>query len=159
MLPEAQKHIAAVEAKDRAEREEQLARQTRDALIRQYQSAIDTAQRRKAEPCFLSDDAETVFHLLSADVDRLSNEYEKGLRQARQSARPFPFAFDSPQAICFFFGELMLKKLPDLADRVSSRDGRGLGIDEGERVRVVAECDEVIARNEALLAELMGGAQ
>lgn len=35
----------------------------------------------------------------------------------------------------------------------------GLGIDEGERQRIIAECDETIARNKALLAQLMGGAQ
>ena len=65
---------------------------------------------------------------------------------------------DEP-AICYFFGDTILAKLPRLADRITSRDGRGNGIDEGRRARVVAECDEVIARNEALLAELMGGAQ
>lgn len=154
MLPSAREHIAAVEAKERTEREEQLARQSRDALIRQYETAIADAERRKTEPCFLSEDAETVFHLLSDDVARLAQEYEKGMHTARMTARPFPFRIDSPQAIAFFLGDLILKKLPELSDRVSTRDGRGLGIDEGERQRVIAECDETIARNKALLASL-----
>ena len=158
MLPEAKKHIAAVEAKERREREDQIARQSREALIRQYQSAINAAQLRKTEPCFLSEDAETVFHLLSDEIERLARQYEQGLHQSRQSARPFPFGFDSPQAIAYFSGDTIRKKLPALADRISSRDGRGLGIDEGERARIVAECDATIARHKALLADMIGSA-
>ena len=157
MLPSAQEHIAAVEAKDRSEREQQLARQSRDALIRQYESAIADAERQKTEPCFLSEDAEMVFRLLSNGIARLAREYEQEMHNARMSARPFPFPISSPQAIAFFLGDTIRKKLPELADRISTRDGRGLGIDEGERQRVIAEADAVIARNKALLAELIGG--
>lgn len=131
MLPQAIEHIDLIESKERTEREKLLAQQSRDALVRQYQGAIADAERRKVEPCFLNEDAETSYRVLSDSVDNLANEYEVGMRQSRQSARPFPFGFDSPQAISYFFGDMIRSKLPELADSISSRDGRGLGIDEG----------------------------
>ncbi len=158
MLPQAKEHIDAIERKERTEREQLLAQQSRDALVRQYHGAIADAERRKVAPCFLNEDAETPYRVLCNGVEQLAKEYEVGMRQARHSARPFPFGFDSPQAISYFFGDVILSKLPELADRISSRDGRGLGIDEGERQQVVAEWDEIISRNRALLAGLLGEA-
>lgn len=158
MLPQAMEHVAALEAKDRNEREEQLARQAHDATIRQYQNAIDDAERRKTDPIFNNDDAEAAYRILHDKVERLANEYEQGMHRSRQTARPFPYDLSSEPAICYFLGDLILQKLPPLADRIASRDGRGNGIDEAKRARIVAECDEIIARNTQLIADLTGAA-
>lgn len=154
MLPSAREHISTVEAKDRTEREEQLARQSREALIRQCETAIADAERRKTDPIFKNEDGETTYRVLRAKVERLANEYLQAMHTSRQSGRAFPFGFTDEPAICYFFGDTILAKLPQLADRISSRDGRGNGVDEDKRARVVEECDEVIARNKALLASL-----
>ena len=154
MLPEAQEHIAAIEATDRVDRETQIALQSREAMIRQYQKAILDAERRKDDPIFSNDEAETVYHILRDKIERLSDEFVRGMNRSRLSAQPFPYDFASEHAICYFLGDLILEKLPLLADRITSRDGRGYGIDEARRARTVAECDEIIRRNTQLLSDL-----
>lgn len=154
MLPQAQEHIAAVERKDRSEREEQLARQSREAEIRHYQNAIRDAERRITDPVFVNDEAESVYRILHDKIERLSAEYERSMHRSRLTAQPFPHDFASEHAICYFLGDLILEKLPLLADRITSRDGRGCGFNEAKRDRITAECGETIKRNTQLLSDL-----
>jgi len=64
---------------------------------------------------------------------------------ALQGGRPYPLNIGSEGAIAFFCGEMILEKLPGLADCISSRSGRGNGINEAKRDAVIVECERTIA--------------
>lgn len=91
---------------------------------------------------------------MNESVERLATEYQHGLWQAAHSGRGQKLDLSSDQAIAYFFGDIIRSKLPTLADRINSRDGRGGGINESKRASVIAECDVTIADAKAKLKDL-----
>lgn len=154
MLNIAADHINSVEAKDAAERLARREQTDRVTLIGVLQRTIADAERRKVAPIFSSESAETTFQGMHGNVEQLAAEYQNRLWQARQSGRGCQLELSSDQAIAYFFGDIIIAKLPALADQINSRDGRGSGINEAKRAAVVAECDATIADAKARLAEL-----
>lgn len=154
MLNIAADHIEAVEAKDSAERRARREHTDRVTLIGVLQRTIADAERRKVAPIFSSESSETTFQGMHGNVEKLAAEYQNRLWQARQSGRGCQLELSSDQAIAYFFGDIISAKLPDLADQINSRDGRGNGLNEAKRVAVVAECDQIISDAKAKLAEL-----
>lgn len=154
MLNIAAEHINAMEAKERAERLAQQQRTERLSQIGALQRVIAEAERRKIAPIFNSDDAATSYRNMKSRVDALAQEYERNMWGARQSAQPYPLNLSDDRAIAYFFGEIIIEKLPALAARICSRDCRGQVGDEAKRAEVVAECEATIADAKARLAAL-----
>ena len=154
MLNIAAEHIAAVEAKDAAERLAKQQQTDRVTLIGLLQRTIADAERRRVAPIFASEEAASTFQGMMSNVERLAAEYQHGLWQARQSGRGGNSDLSSDHAIAYFFGDIIKSRLPVLADQINSRDGRGNGISEAKRAAVVAECDATIAEAKARLSAL-----
>jgi hypothetical protein len=150
----AAEHINAVEAKEAAERFAKQQQTDRVAQIGLLQRTIADAERRKTDPIFINEEAEGIFVAMKNNVDRLAADYERSLAQARQSASPCLLQLDSEGANAYFFKETILAKLPELADRISSRNGLGSGLVESKRAAVVSKCDVVIAEAKAKLETL-----
>ncbi len=155
MLNIAADHINAVEAKDAAERLARREQTDRVTLIGVLQRTIADAERRKVAPIFSSEEAADTFKVMTGNVERLAAEYQHNLWQSIHSARGCKLDLSSDHAIAYFFGDIISAKLPALADKINSRDGRGTGISEAKRAAVVAECDKTIAEAKAKL-EIFG---
>lgn len=156
MLPEAQEHVAALEAKETAERQAALQHTERVRMIGMLQQTIADAERRKAAPIFSNETAEISHASMQAHVDRLASDYETRLWHELQAGRRYPLDLCSEGAIAYFSRDLILGKLPALAAKISSRDFRGEVASEEARAAVVAECDATIADASAKLDELNG---
>lgn len=156
MLPSAQQHIADIEAKASADRKAKQDQAEGEIQIKHMHRIIAEAERRKVAPVFASDDALTTFDMMKGRVEKLAEDYERGLLHALQGGRPYPLDLASEGAIAFFGFDVILGKLPGLADRISSRSGLGSGINETKRAAVVAECDAMIADAKAKLAVFTG---
>lgn len=154
MLNIAARHIQEVEAKDAAERLVNRTRSDREALIAGLRQIIADAERRKVAPIFSSEDASTTFQGMKSNVEHLATEYQNGLWQSRQCGRGTKLDLSSDQAIAYFLGDIIIAKLPALADQVNSRDGRGNGLNEAKRAAVIAECERTIAEAKAKLEAL-----
>lgn len=154
MLNIAADHINEVEARDAAFRAAERERTEKVRMIGVLQRTIADAERRKVEPIFSSEDAATTFQGMKDNVERLAAEYQSGLWRSRQSGRGMKLDLSNENAIAFFFGDLIISKLPALADQINSRDGRGNGINEAKRAAVIAECDATIADAKERLAAL-----
>lgn len=154
MLPEAQEHVAALEAKETAERQAALQHTERVRMIGMLQQTIADAERRKAAPIFSNETAEMSHASMQNRVDRLANDYENRLWHELQTGRRYPLDLCSEGAIAYFCRDLILGKLPALAAKISSRDFKGEVASEERRAAVVAECDRIIVDARAKLAEL-----
>lgn len=156
MLPEAQEHVAALEAKETAERQAALQHTERVRMIGVLQQTIADAERRKAAPIFSNETAEISHSSMQSRVDQLADDYENRLWHELQAGRRYPLDLCSEGAIAYFSRDLILGKLPALAAKISSRDFRGEVASEETRAAVVAECDATIADASAKLDELNG---
>ncbi len=155
MLPSAQQHIADIEAKASTDRKAKQDQAEREIQIKFMHQIIAEAEHRKTAPVFVSDEALTTFNLMKSRVESLAENYERGLLHALQGGRPYPLELASEGAVAFFGLDLILEKLPGLADRISSRSGRGSGINEEKRAAVIAECEATIADAKARLEILV----
>lgn len=154
MLPSAQSHIAETEAKETARRLAAQESQSRDQAIANARRGIAEAIARKEAPVFASEDAETSYRVMKDKVEAVAEKYVHELWSARQSGRPIQINLDSEGAIAFFFQDQIVEKLAVLADRISSRNCRGLGLNEAKRAEFVEACDALIAQHRATLARL-----
>ena len=154
MLNIAADHINAVEAREASFRATEQEHTEKVRMIGVLQRTIADAERRKVAPIFASDDAATTFQGMKDNVERMADEYQKALWQSRQSGRGMKLDLSNELAIAHFFGESIIAKLPALADQITSRDGRGAGINEAKRAAVFAECDATIADAKERLAAL-----
>ncbi len=154
MLNIAADHINAVEARDAAFHAAERERTEKVRMIGVLQRTIADAERRKVEPIFSSEEAAGTFQGMKDNVERLAAEYQSGLWQSRQSGRGSKLDLSSDQAIAYFLGDIIIAKLPTLAARICSRDGRGHVADEATRAEVIAECDATIADARERLAAL-----
>lgn len=155
MLNIAADHINEVEAKETTFRAAEQEKTERVRLIGVLQRTIADAERRKVEPIFSSEDAAGTFQGMKDNIERLAHEYQNGLWQSRQCGRGAKLDLTTDGAIAFFLGDIIIAKLPALADQINSRDGRGNGINEAKRAAVIAECEATIADAKAKL-EAMG---
>ena len=124
------------ENREAAERKAVMEKTERLRMIGVLQQIIAEAERRMRAPVFVNDTAEGTYQIMKSSIERLANEYETRLWHELQGGRKYPLEPDSAGAICYFFGELMLAKLPGLADRITSRDGRGQGFAEERKSAV-----------------------
>lgn len=154
MLPEAQEHVATMEAKETAERQATQQHTERVRMIGVLQQTIADAERRKAAPIFSNETAELSHASMQSHVDRLASDYENRLWHELQAGRRYPLDLCSEGAIAYFCRDLILGKLPALAAKISSRDFRGEVASEEKRAAVVAECERIISDAKAKLAEL-----
>ncbi|MBU1363795.1 MAG: hypothetical protein KKE51_08235 [Gammaproteobacteria bacterium] len=154
MLPEAQEHVAALEAKETAERQATLQQTERVRMIGVLQQTIADAERRKVAPIFSNETAELSNSSMQSRVDRLANDYENRLWHELQAGRRYPLDLCSEGAIAYFCRDLILSKLPALAAKISSRDFKGEVASEEKRAAVVADCDRIISEAKVRLAEL-----
>lgn len=154
MLNIAADHINAVEAREASFRAAEQDHTERVRMIGVLQRTIADAERRKLAPIFANEDAETTFRSMKTKVENLAAEYENRLWHERQGGRKYPLDLASEAAIAFFNLDSIMAKLPGLADRINSRNGRGGGIYEEKRVETIAECEATIANAKAKLAEL-----
>lgn len=155
MLNIAADHINAVEAKESAERKANQEHAERVMQIQHLQQIIADAERRKVDPVFANEDAETTFKSMKVRIENLAAEYENRLWHDRQGGRKYPMDLASESAIAFFNFDTIIAKLPGLADRMNSRSGRGSGIFEEKRAETIAECEATIAEAKAKL-EVIG---
>lgn len=154
MLNIAADHINAAEAKEASFRAAEHEHTEKVRMIGVLQRTIADAERRKVEPIFASEEAVTTFQGMKGNVERMADEYKNNLWQSRHSGRGMKIDLSNELAIAYFFGDSIIAKLPALADRVSSRDGRGNGINEAKRAAVIAECEATIAEAKAKLEAL-----
>lgn len=125
MLNIAADHINAAEAKEASFRAAEQEHTEKVRMIGVLQRTIADAERRKVEPIFASEEAATTFQWMSDHVAQMAAEYQNGLCHARQSGRGCKLDLSNENAIAFFFGDLIMSKLPALASQINSRDGRG----------------------------------
>lgn len=154
MLNIAADHINAVEAKENAERKTEQEHTERVRTIGVLQRTIADAERRKTQPVFANEEVESIFNMLKSSLDRQAENYKQSMWNAVHSARPVQLNLGSPEAAAHFDYENILAKLPELADQVASRDGRGFGIEESKRATVIAEADKAIASAREVLAAM-----
>lgn len=147
-------HITATENKERSERQAQQEHTDRVCLIGSLQRTIADAERRMVAPIFANEDTATTHEIMKGHIEKLANEYEHRLWQERQGGRKHPLDLCSEGAVAYFCHDLILTKLPVLADRITSRSGRGNGVFEAKRAETIAECEATIADAKAKLAEL-----
>lgn len=154
MLNIAADHIAEREEKEAAERRQKQAENDRRQQIAVCQQIIAEAERKMLAPVFVNDAARTTYDAKKVQIERLAAEYEQRLWQERNAGRGYPLDLASEGAIAYFFGEQILEKMPLLADRISSRDGRGRGFAEEKREEIVFDCQMRIAAAKAKLESL-----
>lgn len=154
MLNIAADHITGREEKEAAERRQKQAENERQQQIAVCRQIIADAERKMLAPVFVNDEAHTTYEAKKAQIERLAAEYECRLWNERNAGRGYPLDLASEGAIAYFFGEQILERMPHLADRISSRDGRGNGFDEGKRSGVIDDCQARIVSAKAKLESL-----
>ncbi len=155
MYDDSQEHVAAIEAKERAERQVQAEQQQREEQIAQCRSNIARAEARKQGPFFTGEDAERTYLMLKNAIEVQADEYVRNLCAARQTAKPIRLDLASAQALAFFFGPALIQRLPELAERINQRNGRAVSVDDATRNTIIARSDAEIASNQVMLDKLL----